>query len=99
MFHYIYKCGIETCVPEAVRLLKLNSVISISSRSVERSSSCLKRLKTYLRNKMGQDCLPSMCRASWQKDVLKEVEDKNILHNRIVQKFLEKPRRLNFIFK
>jgi len=48
---------------------------------------------------MGQDCLPSMCRASWQKDVLKEVEDKNILHNRIVQKFLEKPRRLNFIFK
>jgi len=30
---------------------------------------------------------------------MKEVEDKNILHDRIVQKFVEKPRRLNFLSK
>ena len=46
ILHYIYKCGLETRVPDAVRLLKLNSVISISSASVERSFSCLKRAKT-----------------------------------------------------
>ena len=50
VLQYIYKCGLETSVPEAVKLLKLNSVISISSASVERSFSCLKRVKTYLRN-------------------------------------------------
>ena len=99
IMHYIYKCGLETSIPEAVRLLKLNSVISISSASVERSFSCLKRVKTYFRNKMGQDRLDPLCRISLHKDVLKEVEDKNILHDSIVQKFVEKPRRLNFLFK
>ena len=53
ILQYIYKCGLETSIPEAVKLLKLNSVISISSASVEKSFSCLKRVKTYLCNKMG----------------------------------------------
>ena len=99
VLQYIYKCGLETSVPEAVKLLKLNSVISISSASVERSFSCLKRVKTYLRNKMGQERLGCLCRISLRKDITKEIEDKNILHDRIVQKFVEKPRRLNFLFK
>ena len=99
ILHYIYKCGLETSIPDAVRLLKLSYVTSISSASVERSVFCLKRVKTYLRNKMGQDRLGSLCRISLHKDVLKEVEEKNILHDSIVQKFMEKPRRLNFPFK
>ena len=96
---YIYECNLERSVPEVVKLLKLNSVIAISSASVERSFSCLKRVKTYLRNKMGQERLGSLCRISLHKDVLKEVEDENMLHDKIVQKFVEKPRRLNFHFK
>jgi len=36
---------------------------------------------------------------SLHKDVMKEVEDKNILHDRIVQKYVEKTRRLKFLFK
>ena len=95
ILHYIYKCGLETGVPEAVRLLKLNSVISISSVTVERSFSCLKRVKTYLRNRMGQDRLGSLSRISLHKDFLKEVENKNVLHDIIVKKLVEKPRRLN----
>ena len=95
ILHYIYKCGLETSVPEAVRLLKLNSVISISSVTVERSFSCLKRVKTYLRNRMGQDRLGSLSRISLHKDFLKEVENKNVLHDIIVKKLVEKPRRLN----
>ena len=99
ILQYIYKCGLKTSIPEAVKLLKLNSVLSISSASVERSFSCLKRVKTYLRNKMGQEHLGCLCRISLHKDVIKEVEDKNSLHDRIVQKVVEKPRRLNFLFK
>ena len=52
VLHYIYKRDLKTSVPEAVRLLKLSSVISISSVSVERSFSCPKRVKTYLPNRM-----------------------------------------------
>ena len=99
ILQYIYICGLKTSIPEAVMLLKLNSVISISSASVERSFSYLKRVKTYLRNNMGQERLGCLCRILLHKDVIKEVEDKSILHDRIVQKFVEKPRRLNFPFK
>ena len=99
ILQYIYQCGLETSIPESVNLLKLNSVSSISSASVETSFSFLKRVKTYLRNRMGQECLGCLCRISLHNDVIKEVEDKNILHDRIVQKFVEKPRRHNFLFK
>ena len=57
ILQYIYKCGLETSIPEAVKLLKLNSVIFISSASVERSFSSLKRVKTYLRNKWDKNVL------------------------------------------
>jgi len=99
ILQYIYKCGLETSIPEAVKLLKLNSVISICSTSVERSFSCLKRGKTYLHNKIGQERLGCLCRISLHKDVIKEVEDKTILHDRIFQKCVENPRRLSFLFK
>ena len=81
ILQYIYICGLETSVPEAIKLLKLNSVMSISSASVERLFSCRKRVKTDLCNKMGQECLQCLCRISLHKDVIKEVEDKNILHD------------------
>ena len=99
ILQYIYKCGLETSIPEAVKLLKLNSVISISNESVERSFSCPKKVKTNLCNEMGQDCLLYLCRISLHKDVIKEVEDKTILHDRIFQKCVENPRRLSFLFK
>ena len=99
ILQYTYNCGLETSVPEAIKLLKLNSVLFISSVSVERSFSSLKRVKTDLCNKMGQECLRCLCRISLNKDVIKEVEDKNILHDRIFQKLVEKPRRLRFLFK
>ena len=54
-------------MPEAVKILKLNSVISIPSASLEGSFSCLKRVKTYLRNKIGQKRLGCLCRISLHK--------------------------------
>ena len=71
ILQYICKCGLEASIAEAVKLLKLISVISISTASVEKSFSCLKRVKTYLRNKMGQECLGGVCRISLQKDAIK----------------------------
>ena len=99
LLQYIYKYALETSVPEVVKLLKQNSVIFIFSVSVERPPSFLKRVKTFLRYKMGQERLGCLCRISLHKDVIKEVEDKNSLHDRIVQKFVEKPRSLSFLFK
>ena len=99
LMHYIYHYNLHPSLPEVVKLLKLNAVIAVSSASVEISFSCLRRVKTYLRSKMGQDRLSSLCRISIHKDILKEKEEQNQLHNLITEKFIEKPRRLDFLYK
>ena len=99
LLDYIYSCNLQASLPEVVKLLKLNGAIAVSSASVERSYSCMRRVKSYLRSKMGQERLGSLCRISIHKDILKELEDKNQLHNLIIEKFVQKSRRLNFLYK
>ena len=99
VLNYLYEFGLQESLSEVAKLLKLNSAIAVSSASVERSFSCLRRVKTYLRNKMGQERLGSLCRISIHKDLLKELEDTKKLHDLIAEKFIEKPRRLNFLYK
>ena len=96
---YIFQFNLQSSLPEAVKLLKMNGVLAVSSASVERSFSCLKRVKGYLRNRMGQSRLSSLCRISIHKDIIKLKEDANVLHDQVVEKFVEKPRRLPFLYK
>ena len=99
LLEYIYKFNLQECLPEVVKLLKINGVIAISSASVERSFSCLCRGKTYLLGNMGQERLGSLCRISIHKDNFKKLEEKKKLHDLIAEKFIDKPRRLNFLHK
>ena len=99
LLQYIYDLNLQQCFPEFVKLLKLNAVIAVSSASAERSFSCLGRVKSYLRSKMGDERMASLCRISIHKDILKEKEDQKQLHDLILQKFIAKPRRLNFLYK
>ena len=99
LLKYIFKFNLQSSIPEAVKLLKMNGVLSIASASVERSFSCLKRVKGYLRNTMGQGRLSSLCRISIHKDIIKLKEDANVLHEEVIKKFVEKPRRLAFLYK
>ena len=98
LLEYIYEFNLQDCLPEVVKLLK-NGVIAISSTSVERSFSCLRRVKTYVRGNMGQEFLGSLCRISMHEDILKELEEKKKLHDFIAEKFIDKPRRPNFLYK
>jgi len=82
LLEYIYKFNLQD-LPEVVKLLKMNGVIAISSASVERSFSCLRRVKIYLRGNMGQERLGSLCRISIHKNNLKELEEKKKLHDLI----------------
>ena len=41
LLEYIYKLNLQDCLPEVVKLWKMNGVIAISSVSVEQSFSCL----------------------------------------------------------
>ena len=99
LLQYIYQMNIQGCIPEFVKLLKLNAVIAVSSASAERSFSCLGRVKSCLRSTMSDGRLGSLCRISIHKDILKEKEDQKQLHKLVLEKFIEKPRRLNFQFR
>ncbi len=52
---YIFEKNTQGCIPEVVKLLKLNGIITVSSASAERSFSCLGRVKSYLRSKMNDE--------------------------------------------
>ena len=94
LLKYIFQFNLQSCLSEVVKLLIMNGVLLCAS--VERSFSCLKRVKTYLRTTMGQDRLSCLCRISIHKDILKSMEDANQLHELVLAKFVEIPRRLDF---
>ena len=91
--------NIHGCIPQVVKLLKLNGVIAVSSASAERSFSCLGRVKSYLRGKMNDNRLGCLCRISIQKDILQEKEDKKQLFELVLERFVQKSRRLNFRYR
>ena len=99
ILQYLYEFDLHESLPEVVKLLKLNTVIALSSSSIERSFSCLRRVKIYLRNKMSEERLLSFCRISIHKDILKGLGDGKQLYDLIIAKFTEKPRRLDFLYK
>ena len=61
LLDYINNLNLQSCFSEVLKLLLLNTTIAISSLSVERSFSCLTRIKTYLRNRMERELLACLC--------------------------------------
>lgn len=59
--------GLKTVLPEAYNLFSLILTLPSTSVSVERSFSCLKRIKTYLRNTISQERLNSLSIISIEK--------------------------------
>lgn len=60
-------------VSEVAKLLTIAATIPVSNATCERSFSALKRIKTYLRNTMGQERLSSMALLAIEKDVAEKL--------------------------
>ena len=61
--------------PETIKLANLLTVIPASSATAERSFSCLRRLKTWLRSTMSQSRLNSIAILHAHRDIEPIVED------------------------
>ena len=59
--------------PEFAKALKILAVIPATSCSAERSFSSLRRLKTYLRNSMGQERLSSLALLHIEREYVNKV--------------------------
>ena len=80
----------EQIFPIISRLLKLFATLPVSTSSVERSFSTLRRLKTYLRNTCGQDRLNGLAMLYIHRDV-------KVTANNVLDELAKDNRRLNFM--
>ncbi|XP_076057610.1 zinc finger MYM-type protein 1-like [Oratosquilla oratoria] len=95
----LYKLELTSAMPESIKLIKLLLTIPLTSVANERSFSTLNRIRSYLRSTMSQERLSSLARISIEKSILNDLDNKKELHDRILQEFAIKPRRLEFMYK
>ena len=78
--------------PNACIAFRILLIISVTVSSVERSFSKLKLIKSYLRSNMSQERLSGLSILSIEKEMLAELECKNLISNFATQK----SRKINF---
>ena len=80
-------------------VLCLAVTVPVSTASVERTFSVLKRIKTYARNMTGQARLSALALMAIEKDFLLQLKQKDNLYDRVVELFLRRERRMDFVYK
>lgn len=100
LFNYICNNDLNDVFFETVKLLKLFFTIPVTSASSERSMSTLKRIKTYLRNSMGNERLSALSTLSIEKDIVGNCSKYPHFKERVIDHFAtSKTRRLELLFK
>jgi len=80
----------STLYPSIHRFLQIGATLPVSVATSERSFSCLRRLKTYLRNKTGEERLNRLMLLNLYRDVEVTCEE-------IIDIMAKVPRRIDFI--
>nr|CAB3267958.1 zinc finger MYM-type protein 1-like [Phallusia mammillata] len=83
--------------PAVRKAILIALTLPATSCEVERSFSTLRRVKTWLRTSMSDQRLSGICMLSVHRDKIKQ--QKNVLINKIIDKFGRDPRRLQFLFQ
>ncbi|KAA0702302.1 hypothetical protein E1301_Tti017936 [Triplophysa tibetana] len=90
---------LDSAMPQLYKLFSLVATIGATSAGVERSFSCLKRLKSYTRNTMGQGRLSSLALLAIERTLVKSLEKTPSWYDRVTEHFLEKERRAEFTYE
>ena len=90
--NFLNKEKLSKILPNFSSLFRIYLTFPISSATGERSFSCLKGVKTWLRNTIGQERLSSLAILNIEKDILINLDE-------VGRKFCEiKDRRIKFLF-
>lgn len=97
LYNFIVQNNIESTFSESSKLLKVLMTIPMTTAEAERCFSTLKRIKTFLRNTMGQERLSALAMLSIERDLIMSIPDFN---QKVIDKFAAaKDRRVDFLFK
>ena len=98
LLHFLTLKELTESMPQLYHLTCLVLTIPVSTSSVERSFSALKRIKTHARNSTGQDRLGALALMSIEKGLLLELKSKDKLYDAAIAHFTKKDRRMDFVF-
>lgn len=96
---FLIETELEMPFSEFFKLLKLMLTFPVSTASVEKSFSCLKRIKTFLRNRCSQLRLSNLVLISIEKELLQNLKQTNNFYDRVIDHFALKERRIELKFK
>jgi len=92
--------NLDLGMKEVCKLAKLiAATIPSTTASAERTFSDLKRIKTYFRSTLGQDRPSALGILSIEKKVLADLKMDPKFYNKVIEKSVEKERRIDFIYK
>ena len=95
---FLQQKGLCQSLHQLYKMTCLAVTIPVSSASAERTFSVPKRITTHARNTTGQARLSSLASIAIEKDFLLELK-RTGLHERVIDVFLKKERRMDFVFK
>ena len=96
MFKLLKEKDVLMMLPEFSKVLKIYSVLPISSCEAERSFSALKRLKTYLRSKMGQNRLSSLALMHLERKIVNSVLQEDM--SKLIDTFARNKKRDSYFY-
>ncbi len=89
--------NLNNSFPQLIKLLQVLITTGLTTTEAERSFSATNRIKTFLRNSMGQDRLNSLCILAVEKKFVKGIAN---FQDLVVEAFVKaKNRRMDFVYK
>lgn len=99
LIKFMSENGLQIGLKEVYKLAKLIATIPTTTATAERTFSALRRIKTYCRSTQGQERLTSLAVLSIETALLDDLKIRLTFYDEVIQKFLQKNRRADFIFK
>jgi hypothetical protein len=95
---YLKSTDLSVSLPQVTKLASLIVTIPATSAGAERSFSCLKRIKTHLRNSQSQNKLSDLSLLTIEKQLLTTLQNQNSFYDYVIDDFTKKTRRIDLIY-
>ncbi|XP_066981403.1 zinc finger MYM-type protein 1-like [Macrobrachium rosenbergii] len=99
MMKIMHKTKLYQGLPEVYKLAKLIATIPATSAVTKRTSSSLKRIKTYCNSTQGQENLSSFALMSIEKTLLEHLKLRHTFYEDVTEKFIEKNGSVEFRYR
>ena len=97
LLDFITSQNLKESFHEMTKLIEILITIGMTTSEAERCFSALNRIKTFLRNSMGQDRLNSLCMLAIERTFINSF---STFKDKIIDSFVRaKNRRMDFILK